>query len=375
MLGHGVDAYGEPLEVPHGAGFRALLLARRFEDLCAHVTSLQESFESDVTRERWPYEAIEGISAVSPSASGIFDEWIAATPDCFVAHASRGYFLFRLGAAQRGTATAARTPPARFAAARVTNTRAEVDLRRALELRPRVVIAATALITMLASLSEGDGSRDVFDAAIRQCPDCMEPRIAYLRAMRPRWADDQSQVTAVLDAVDASRRPALAVLEAFPDYDDCFELRTANRLEDALVACNAAIAARPHWRWYLERGRVHEARADHDRALSDFDEALRLRPNNYSVLTERVDALIELDRREEAIDQLASLAQAAPMDPRVPNLARRIIPDLYQRIMREHRTPGHQAEEARARQILEDVLPPGDQQRTMPFALPPRTEP
>ena len=351
------DALGEPLSSADSLGFQSLFHARRFGDLCAHITSLQDQFEADVTRERWPIDALESFNTVSAESGELLDAWVAATPDCFAAYSARGVYLYALGMTQRGTAPGAGTSPTQFALMRSTLERAQNDLRRAIELRPRVVDAAIALTALFGALSEPDSASAVYATAISACPDCLELRIGYMRALRPRWGGDPTQMHAVIASADSSRRAGLRVLDGYADYDRCYELRGARRYADSIAACDQAISAAPYWRYYFERGRSRRALGDQVAALADLDEALRLRPQTPGAMIERSQVLEALDRDREAAEQLAVVAHLIPDDPRSIAGGRRLAPAITQ-LLETARSAGHPDEVLALQQVLHDIMLP-----------------
>lgn len=358
----GVDDRGEPRQSVDPLVFQALLQARRFEDLCREIGALQDAFEADVTRERWPMEAFEAFNAVFPSSWELHDAWVEATPDCFAAHAARGTFLQAIGLTIRGRATVDRVASANLELMGELLARSEADLRRALELRPRLVAVVATLEAVLSATGRTDEVVVVFDEALRTCPDCLELRLAHLRNSRARWGGEVGRIQAVIDGVEASRRPGLGMFTGYLHYDECYELRTARRYDEALAACTSAVDASGYWRYFFERGRVRRAMGDTEGALTDLDRALADRPRAAGPMLERVQALVTLGRSREAAEQLAMLAHLIPDDDRASRLGVRLAPDIARQ--REEATSTGRLDEAAALgRILHDILLPSDPSR------------
>ena len=263
MVGReGTDTRGEPLRSAEMLGFQSLFRARRFEDLCTYVTTLEDDFENDVSHESWPIQALEALSTPMPDGAALHDAWVRAMPECWAAYAARGHYLSAVGFAQRGDEWAADTSAPQFAAMADSFARAEIDLRRSLAMRPRQVAAPIRLLDIASARSDRAMLQAVYRDAIAGCPDCLELRFAYLRNVRPRWGGEPGDVEAVLAGVDASRRRGLEVFRAYAEYDRCFEFRSARRYDEALAACDGAVASEPYWRYFVERGSVHRARGE-----------------------------------------------------------------------------------------------------------------
>lgn len=75
----------------------------------------------------------------------------------------------------------------------------------------------------------------------------------------------------------------------------------------AIHILSSILSRRPHPDVYAERARIHHQRGDHDRALTDMNEALRFRPNAAALLCGR--ALIHKARNQHA-DAVEDLRRA-----------------------------------------------------------------
>ena len=363
MVGlEGTDARGEPLRSAEMLGFQALLRARRFDDLCTYVTTLEDDFESDVTHESWPIQALEAFDAPYADAAALHDAWVAATPECWAAYAARGHYLSAMGFAERGDAWAADTAPEALDAMAEYFVRAADDFDRSLAMRPRQVAAPIALLDIASALGDRASVRAIYAEAIGSCPDCMELRFAYLRNVRPRWGGEPVEIEATLAAVDARRRRGLEVFRAYADYDRCYELRSARLYDEALAACDSALAAEPYWRYFVERGSVRRARSELIEALADLDRALEVRPRASGAMIERVAVLADLERNAEAAEQLQLVVHIAPEEVRLMRrgsaLASWIIAER-ESARASGRTAGAEHFDA----ILYDVLLPEDPRR------------
>lgn len=370
MVGsEGTDERGEPLRSADMLGFQSLFQARRFTELCAYITELEEDFERDVTHESWPIQALQSFSVPNPEHRAIHDAWIAEMPDCWAAHAARGYYTASVGFAQRGERSAMNTPREAFAAMGVSLSRAAVDLSRSLEMRPRQVAAPVELLDIATAMSDPASLHAVYDAAIASCPDCLELRIDYLRNLRPRWGGAPGEIEAALATVDSSRRPGLSVLRGYLDYDLCYELRGHDD-DAALAACDRAVATAPYWRYLVERGTVHRVRGEMNEALADFDRVLAVRPRAAAAMTERVRVLEELHRYAEAAEQLALVVHIAPEDAALIARGQELAPWIAAQ-RDTARAQGRTADAEHWDAILFDVLPPGHPLRPVHPAIAP----
>ena len=66
---------------------------------------------------------------------------------------------------------------------------------------------------------------------------------------------------------------------------------------------------------YYNRGIGYQNKKDYDRALSDYDQALRLRPNYSSAFNNRGNVFQALGKYERAIQDYDQASRIAPNDP------------------------------------------------------------
>lgn len=103
------------------------------------------------------------------------------------------------------------------------------------------------------------------------------------------------------------------------DYFDLgYAALQARRLEDAIHYLTQAIAARPEALYFSNRGNAYYAAFDTEPAIADYNEALRLAPQDQVVLYNRVLAHHYSGKHAEAI---ADATRLLTLNPPVPNRA------------------------------------------------------
>ena len=100
-----------------------------------------------------------------------------------------------------------------------------------------------------------------------------QQRLATLKT-----AEQERQSKAAIEASDAYGQAILAGNAAY----------SAGGFDKAIANFNEAIRARPHDAIaFYSRGNAYESKGDYDRAIADYNEAIRLNPNNALAFNNR----------------------------------------------------------------------------------------
>ena len=158
----------------------ALLKARRFADLDRCFEDYQTAFELDARNEDWPSDALDAFRTGDAAIGALIRDWADESPKPWAAFAARGVQRHALAWNLRGGGWADTVSDAVFEEFHRHENAAAEDLRKAIKRRPRFVAAHHVLIQILRG---SPAARQVLDEALRACPECLGPRVAYLDAL------------------------------------------------------------------------------------------------------------------------------------------------------------------------------------------------
>jgi tetratricopeptide (TPR) repeat protein len=284
----GVDDDGAPRDVPDKLALQRLLRARRFDELDAWLVDLQQQFEDDPRKERWPSAGLAAFDVADPQLGPLLDAWVDAKPGSYMALAARGVYHNAAAWKERGGRWASETTPKQFRAMEAEHRTAFPDLAEALRLHPTLTEASRTLI----EIGKANGRpkrelRQILDAALKRCPDCFNIRVTYILALRPRWSGSHSAMRAfAAESERASKNPRMRALAGFVDWDDCDALETSDP-EASLAACDRALVAGEHWMFHDQRAQTLRRLKRTDEALAEANRADALSPENRDVLRTR----------------------------------------------------------------------------------------
>jgi tetratricopeptide (TPR) repeat protein len=141
------------------------------------------------------------------------------------------------------------------------------------------------------------GKKD-YDRAISDCNKAIELEPKFAEAYTARcliYTQKQERDRAIADCDQA--------IELDPKSARAYNLRCLNRvtvgqLQSALADCNESLSLRPGYRTLNSRGLVYLKLGDYDRAIADYDAALRIDPNCATSLYGR--GIAKLWKRDES---------------------------------------------------------------------------
>lgn len=319
----GVDPDGYPLRVVDRAAVLSLLWHRRYTELTRLIEDLQSDAEADFRREWWPYDAV-GAFIADPRLVPLLDEWVAATPSSFVPLAARGVYHVDAGWRARGEKDAKDTTPEQFAAMEREHVAARSDLERAAALRPKLVSAWRGLIEVANAAGDHDAVRRAYTDGVRASPRSFLLRVARMGTLKPQWGGSYEEMEAFAraEAARAKESPRLALLPGYVELERCKDLHRHHQWDDALAACDRAMASGEHADFLFERGELRLRLHKEEEALGDFERAIALRGATAPRLRERARAELALRQWKASGLDLLGAARLDPVDEQLAELAR-----------------------------------------------------
>ncbi len=313
----GTDAAGYPLRRVDRIALLQLLRAGKFERLERFITGYQEQFEADYRKEYWPYDALMAFSIADPEVGKALDEWVAAMPASYAALGARGVHRLALALYMRGAGTVKETSNAQFVSMHSHNQAALKDLKRAIHVRPKLLVAHVQRLVL--AMFDGANRRELKDLmrkAVQQCPSCVEIRIAYIQSLRPRWGgshDAMKRYAATLAPLIADN-PMLGRVASFVDADICWTHRQKKDFVQAHRACDEALTRGDEPRLLEAKIRLLQDEERYDDVLPLAERALRISPQREHSLKPRMVALEKRNDYLRAAEDLNILRQLDPSD-------------------------------------------------------------
>jgi tetratricopeptide (TPR) repeat protein len=328
------DRYGYPHRTADRIGLLALLREQKYDQLNEYMESFQRDFEADFRNEYWPYEAALSFTSPDPALEPLLNEWITKYTSSSVAYSARGAYFHSVAWEYRGGKVAKEVAQKKFVLVHRYMALAEKDYRKALELNPKNLTAYSRMmgVALLENWSDGK-SRETLKAALTACPACFIPRIDYLVNLLPRWGGTLERYQQAVDEFVGARElnPKLASIKSMPSVELCRRLTSKKDYNKALTACDMAVASGEFWRAYYRRAIVYRKLRKLEKAATDAEKGLLLRPQDLDLQWGYFYTLTNQDRVEEAAAVLLNAARQGPADSNwiknIPRFSRNLMWD------------------------------------------------
>jgi tetratricopeptide (TPR) repeat protein len=185
-------------------------------------------------------------------------------------------------------------------------TKAVADFSESIRCEPEQSYAYFDRGSALAELGELDGALASLDAAISMNPTLAEAYQVRATVHRKRGELERARTDELMAAKLAPRTPS--IVGPIPSGADLLaEARlaeTSGRYDEAIDLCDKALETKltaPYMsNAYMTRGNCYADKGDWDRALRDYDEAVRIQPNNYDALVNRGNAYAHKKERDKS---------------------------------------------------------------------------
>lgn len=319
LLGpEGMDGDGYTKAYVDQLALRSLLSNGRYAELTAYFEKFQTVFEADSKREMWPIDAADAFASAEAALDAPLDAWVAATPSSFAPYLARGAHRSSVGFARRGGKWAKDTPAADWQAMARALAQARGDLRRAIELRPKLVAAMRYRLQGLATAGladETETKESVIERALEACPDCYQIRVTFLLNSTPRWGGSYEDMTTFAEkSMASSTNPRMRLLTGYVDLDMARLALAEEKVDRAFTAIQRAAALGDDPDVLVQRSRIQRARRQFGLARADCDRALAIRPNFRDAKFERARVNLASSWWEAAGRDLLSGLSVAPTD-------------------------------------------------------------
>ena len=290
------------------------LQKREFTQLSTLLSDYQQAYEQGEGDERLIAYFLETFANSDPVVEDLIGEWLVSSPDSYIPYLVRGYYYYGVAWSWRGYRGEENTSNDRQQRMRHYLQVAANDLTRAVEINPRLSAAYAAAIRILTIIGSPELKKQAFEEALVDDPDSYLLRSAYLWGLSSRWGGDTGEVEAfIMDNKEhAGTNELLTLMTGYHDYVVAESLQKEGRFTDAQIYFDTAISQGADQLVFRKRGINYYQLKNYEMALSDFNTALQLWPQDSKVLRWRAYTLWQLDEKEAALTDLELASQLNP---------------------------------------------------------------
>jgi tetratricopeptide (TPR) repeat protein len=299
---------------PDRLALLTMLREQRFDDLERELAEATRGETQNPDVEWRSESAFDAFDVADPAQLPLLDAWVAQMPTSSLALVARASHLVVSGYAARGMDSAVTS--AQRAGMRSLHARAREDAEQAIKRDPTLVDAYIALLDIARAAGDRTTCETVTQQALHVVPTSYRVRASCLVCLLPRWAGnyERMQALAVAAQARASSNPRLPSLLGFVAWDQARLASSNNAYDRALDLLARAMAHGDDWRFYEARGNVYSKQKQYERALADYEQALRLHPSDPDQMMHQAHMLNALERPLEALTVLDRVSQFGSMD-------------------------------------------------------------
>jgi tetratricopeptide (TPR) repeat protein len=342
--------------MPDRLPFLRLLQDGKYDELDSRLSSIEDAFEHDFRKEGLVRRAFGAFETTDPALEPLLTAWVSHRLDSPWALMGRGLYFHTIGWNRRGALTTDETPEKNFAEMAIYHERSRRDVEKALLLRGRFTLARTILL----AIAKGHGGSEEIEKqgrlALESCPECFYVRIMWMNAVAPRWGGSFSEMMRIATAAGPylERNSRLRLLPGFIYYEQGYMLESKGRNAEAIPYFDRAIAFGDWYDFLSERANCFCCQKRFDRALADYDRALRTRPWNEDLRAERAKVRHSLGDFDGANNDMLTAYESWPYLGAASQWSRMLAQDSA-RLAEEGRL-----DEARKTLALAERMPPDD---------------
>ncbi|MGH8461152.1 MAG: tetratricopeptide repeat protein [Stenotrophobium sp.] len=166
-----------------------LLINGNFDELNRRLMEIQHDFEAGKLTDVDLLKNYRRFHAkLSPEAVAKLDEWVAYSPDSYIAHLARGEYLKNKGLDIRGVKYVSQTPPENLEGAKEYYAQAKVELEKSLPLTSKPYFSVYELLDLsMHNKNNREEALNYLERANQMAPDNSLVRDRYMVSLTPRW--------------------------------------------------------------------------------------------------------------------------------------------------------------------------------------------
>lgn len=295
----------------------ALAKSGDFDALERRLTMLQKAFEADGEYERPINRAFRAFATSDPLLKERVDQWVERMPSSYAALTARGLIYRHLGWISKGGWFRRQVHPKSLAVMWQFFAAAKRDLKSALRINKRVVIAYAALIEMEAEAAERGELMRVYRAGIAALPRSSSLHIALLTSLDRRRGGSDETMDAFFELAErsAADNPGYRAVVVSRDFYMAERAFLNKQITAALAFNDSALRVKDTMPVREQRSRILLSLNHEEEAVSELRRGIELDPGDARIKFILGLLLFDRQRHQEALDLFD---QALAIDPYQP---------------------------------------------------------
>ncbi|MFO1390317.1 tetratricopeptide repeat protein [Cellvibrio sp.] len=258
-----------------------LLRSKDYLLLDAELNFLVKKYQEDFKGERELDIALDSFYRADPLLQTFYDEWINKQSNSAVAYLARGIYFTKMGWSSRGSKYISETKKEQVDGMKFYFEKAINDFEKAKILNKNLVHIYCYEMEIYMALGSKAKIAPLKELALKINPYSLTARTYYLSSLLPRWGGSviemENEISLAKPFYTKNKKLEILNGRVFSELGDQ-ELLKGN-YQDSLNYYNQAVKSGDYWFYYGMRGEAYTNLNNMPMAISDLENAVKLRPN------------------------------------------------------------------------------------------------
>jgi tetratricopeptide (TPR) repeat protein len=264
------------------------------------------------------YDAYRTFYLTDPLYEEFFIKWINRFPDKYQPYLAMAQYCCAKGWESRGHKFSKETSEKQFKGMRFYFSKAEENLKAALQINPDLMVGYNLLINIYNASGNNAAEDEAIKNAIALFPHSFLVRYAGAWAKQPRWGGSYKDIEEIAKEAEvySDINPELTALYGLIYYDLSRNSRRNKRYEKAIDLLTKALIFGDNWAIYFERANIyHFDLKEYDRAFEDINRCIELRPVIGKIYRMRSRIYFTKGDYSDSLEDLNTAQILRPGDP------------------------------------------------------------
>lgn len=262
--------------------FIYLLKNGGYEHLNKKLEDLQKEYEADYLSEENLYDAFDAFYYADPSFQNMLNAWIREYPNFWAPYVARARYYCACAWQLQSRKWIIERRGRLYNDIENFYALAESDIKKALEKNSKLDICYAMQIEIGVVKGEEMLVKDAFYKALKNNPYSYRVRLQYLHSLSPKWGGSYQQMQSFIDSslklLDKNSK--LNELNASIPADKGRYYYFLGKYDHSVKMFTEALNYSKSVLYFIERGDAYYGLRDFKSAKSDYEEALKISPND-----------------------------------------------------------------------------------------------
>jgi len=264
-----------------------------FKSLNSKLEEYQSAYDKDYEEENTVYDAFDIFSKVDTAFESRLQRWIQEYPDSYVPYVARAKYYCARAQKARGRKWVTNKDQKEFKDMEHDYSLALLDIDEALKKNGQLDLCYAMVIEIGAMTGNDEVKSKALSRALTHHPYAYRVRLKYVQALTPRLGGSYEKMKTYIDSSEsfAEFNPKMKELSASIPADKGNYFYYLGKYGEALKMFTEALTYSKYHSYYADRGDAYVQMHDYVHALSDYDRALELSPDDPEYVSRKANAI------------------------------------------------------------------------------------